>query len=446
MGQHRSSASPRRILVVQLHGDYREAYERIRNGGPEYYYGQRYSVDAVAQLRRGPGDEVATLCGFTDEPYDELVAPGVRAIGAGFKTRVDDRALVRLVRDYKPTHLVLRVKVLRLLRWAVRQEIPSVVVLGESLSKGRIGTKIRNRAIVRALNKDAIRWVGAYGISSARSFARAGVRPDKIVPWDFLFERPESFATKRLRSSKPPWNLCFVGSLVEGKGVGDILEAAAQLKENGIEVRLDIAGPDTDGHWAALGEELGLGEQINFRGLVPTDEAISMMREADAVLVPSRHRYPEGFPLVIAHAIQAGTPLIASDHPRFREHLQDGNNALICPQADPAALAGCIRGLLTDPALYARLSSSTRASWSALSLPVKFAELITRWLSASERDRNWLHAHRLTSDVYTTLAPPQGIGLPGLKPEHAASSPQPKPAAVASKAARSEAVSSSSTS
>ncbi|NEQ88464.1 MAG: glycosyl transferase family 1, partial [Moorea sp. SIO2I5] len=39
-----------RLLIIQYAGDYREAFERLANGGPETYYAQKYSVDSVAEI------------------------------------------------------------------------------------------------------------------------------------------------------------------------------------------------------------------------------------------------------------------------------------------------------------------------------------------------------------------------------------------------------------
>jgi glycosyltransferase involved in cell wall biosynthesis len=391
-----------RVLVVQLHGDYREAYQRLHGGGDEYYYGQRYSVDAVAGAARHV-DEVATLCGFTSEPYNEVLAPKVRALGAGFQARASQATLLRLVREYDPTHLVIRTAHSGLLRWAVRNRRPSIAVLAESLPSGGPRTSLRNRLIVRSLNHDVISWVGAYGLSSAHDYARLGVHADKIIPWDFLFERPSSFSVKQLRTVKPPWRVFFVGSLVEGKGVGDLLDALAHLKSTGYDVRLKVVGRDVDGTWTARAAKLGLEGQVDFIGLMPTKTLVPLMREADAVLVPSRHSYSEGFPLTIVHALESCSPLIASDHPMFQDHLEDGVNAVIFPAGDYVALAESIRRLLSDPALYERISMNCQPTWDSLSLPVKFGELVDRWIHDSAEDREWLASHRLTSGLYPAL-------------------------------------------
>ena len=83
----------KRLLFIQFAGDYRDAVRRFSQGGDETYYAQKYSVNFVAELAQKV-DEVATLCCLTDQPYNELLENGVRAMGAGFKETVHLHPLI----------------------------------------------------------------------------------------------------------------------------------------------------------------------------------------------------------------------------------------------------------------------------------------------------------------------------------------------------------------
>ena len=72
-----------RLTIVQYGGDYRETYNRFAKGGKETYYAQRYSVNLVGSLAQRL-DQVAVICGVSEERYDTLLENGVRAIGAVF--------------------------------------------------------------------------------------------------------------------------------------------------------------------------------------------------------------------------------------------------------------------------------------------------------------------------------------------------------------------------
>ena len=68
-------------------GDYREGYSRLAAGGQETYHSQRYSVETTATIGRKFGN-VGVLCCIGNEPYDEVMTDGVRAMGdRSFGTR-----------------------------------------------------------------------------------------------------------------------------------------------------------------------------------------------------------------------------------------------------------------------------------------------------------------------------------------------------------------------
>ncbi len=64
-------------------------------------------------------------------------------------------------------------------------------------------------------------------------------------------------------------------------------------------------------------------------------------------------------------ALACGTPLITGDTPAARELLTDGENALLVPPGDPAALAEAMRRVAADPELAKRLSNGGRAVYEA---------------------------------------------------------------------------------
>ena len=124
------------------------------------------------------------------------------------------------------------------------------------------------------------------------------------------------------------------------------------------------------------------------------------MRKADLVLIPSRHEYPEGFPMTIYEALCSRTPIIASDHPMFQNFLIHRVNAMIFPAMNSKALAEIIQKVLSDATLYNSLSLAAPEAWKQLQIPVKWADMIHRWLNHSAENQNWLFAHTLASKGY----------------------------------------------
>lgn len=387
-----------RVMIFQLNGDYREAYHRLKEGGEEYYYGQRRSVSAVANLAPDV-EEIAVLCGNTAERYDEILAPGLRAIGAGLNGRSSLVALVRLINAYNPTHLVINDVHPLILAWPLIRRRPAMVMMANSFPESGLRSRLRNQLSIAMLNSKVFKWFGAYGLTAAQDYNRQGIHREKIIPWDFIKKEPPVFEPKTLRSTQPPWQLFYVGSLIEEKGVGNILDAIARLKSKNISVQLKIAGLDHENMWARRAEELGIKSEVDFLGLVPNASLGTRMREADAVLVPSWHSYPEGFPLVIVQALESCSPIIASDHPMFCNHLKDEQTAVLFPAGRVDALANAITRLLTNPVMYQTISANSEHNWQSLNLPVKHQDLLEKWIRNTQKDRAWLSQHCLSSSA-----------------------------------------------
>ena len=388
-----------RLTIVQYAGDYREAWERFEAGGKANYQAQRYSVGFVGSLAHQL-DQVAVICALTDEPYDVILPNNVRAIGAGLKPGFHPRELIPVLSRTAPDRLCLTTPMTPLLRWARSNRVRTITAMADSFRRGGIKAAIRHRILASELNRPNVEWVGNHQIGACLSLLDIGVNRDKIIPWDWPPSHRPSDHDPRVAKNSGPLELVYVGSVVEAKGVGDLLGALKKLKQEGVPPSLTVIGHDPDGRMTGLAESLGLKDDVRFAGLIANEDVPAAMREADVVVIPSRHEYPEGLPLTIYEALAARTPIIASDHPMFFGALTHEQTALVFPASKADALASAIRRLGADPELYARLSLNSEAAWQALQLPVTWGELVERWLADTPEDAAWIRDHRLASGLY----------------------------------------------
>jgi glycosyltransferase involved in cell wall biosynthesis len=393
-----------RLLIVQYAGDYREAAQRFAEGGEETYYAQKYSVDAVAEIGKQI-EEVAVLCCMTTEPYNEILPNGVHAIGAGFNKEIQVKKIIELIEEQKPTHLIVRTPILEIFRWAIKNKVKTIAILADSFSPEGVRNKIKNYWLTNLLNHDQITWIFNHGINASLSLKEIGTNPNKIIPWDWpALVTPDDFQPKILRKNVYKWNLVYIGSLTESKGVGDILESIEKLRANNLSVNLKIAGGGKTEAFINKAKQLKIEDCVEFLGLVPNKAVVHLMREADLVLIPSRHEYPEGFPMTIYEALCSRTPIIASDHPMFQNKLKSGINAMIFQAGNSISLSACIEKILSDPELYQNISVASADAWKKLQIPVKWADMINRWLDDSPENQQWLFDHRLSSKHYNSPA------------------------------------------
>jgi glycosyltransferase involved in cell wall biosynthesis len=374
----------RSIVIVQYAGDYAEAYRRLAGGGKENYYAQRYSIEVVADLVRDD-TAVAVICCTSEADEDTVLANGVRSINLRSPGGVDEQRVWRAVQSCAPTHLCLRSPLTRVLRAALRSgSIASVLLtLADSFEERSWRARLRAWRLKRLLNHPKVLAVGNHGVSASRSLRRIGVLPSKIIPWDWPHQvSPRQSPVKSAPAAKT-WSIFFVGLLIESKGVGDVIRAVRRLADDGIRVTLDCAGRGDVARFEALARELDVAAQVTFLGMLPHSEVVPAMKRADLVVIPSRHDYPEGFPMTVYEALSSRTPIIASDHPMYAPHLSRTAAAAIFPAADCVAIAEAVKSLMADPAAYASLSAASADSWDQLQLPVTWGELLTEWL----RDR-----------------------------------------------------------
>jgi glycosyltransferase involved in cell wall biosynthesis len=389
-----------RLVIVQYAGDYAEVFECLAKGGSETYYAQKYSVDAVTEMAKR-AESVTVICCTSPEFNEKVLDNRVRTIACGFSYPINSKKLIELIAKQNPTHLIMRTILPDVFKWAIKKKIRTIAVFAESIATTTWFQKFRNYFLAKLLNNKQIEWVGTYGITSSLLFNKIGVKPDKIIPWDFLIEsNPGSLSPKEIPADLKTWKLFYAGLLIQSKGVGDILEAVAKLRERNISVHLKMAGKGEEEFFSQRVEQLQIKDSVEFLGIVPTQTLEPLMRESDLVLVTSRHEYPEGFPLTIQHALRTRTPIVASDHPMFKTHLKHGVNAMIFEAGNSQALAECIEKVISDSALYHNLSVASHSTWHELRLPVKWAELIDRWLDDSPESKQWLFEKRLAAEYY----------------------------------------------
>ncbi|MCW2804242.1 MAG: hypothetical protein QOF52_1919 [Propionibacteriaceae bacterium] len=164
-------------------------------------------------------------------------------------------------------------------------------------------------------------------------------------------------------TDRPPV-IAAVGRLVEKKGFGDLIDAAALLRDAGREFRIDLVGA---GEWEArLAEQirdLDLDRHVRMLGALPQSEVIKVVGGAAAFAAPcivGEDGNRDGLPTVLLEAMALGTPCVATPVTGIPEVIVDDITGLLVPQRDPAALAAALDRLLDDVTLRSSLAKSAR--------------------------------------------------------------------------------------
>ncbi|MGB6299320.1 MAG: glycosyltransferase family 4 protein [Rivularia sp. (in: cyanobacteria)] len=388
-----------RLLIAQYAGDYRKTFYLVRNKGIETYNAQKYVIDTVTNISKQI-DEVILLCCHTKEIYNQEIEPGIRVISAGVEPYENIGQILKIIQEQKPTHLIVHFPIVDIFNWAIKHQVKLMALFADCFLPINWKQRIRNYYQAKIFNHQQVDWVANHGLNACYSLQKIGVNPDKIIPWDLKHEiNPQPFKVKKLKPNLSSINLVYVGLIDERKGVGDIITAIAKLRHI-PPINLKIAGSGDITKLQRRAEKLQISKQVKFLGLISQKQVIEIMRDADAVVVPSWHKYPEACPFTIYESLCTHTPIIASDHPMFRGNLIHRQNAMIFPERKPKLLAQSIQELFASEELYHRISLNSEASWEHLQMPVKWGDLITNWLFDSPVNQKWLSDRSLSSGLY----------------------------------------------
>jgi glycosyltransferase involved in cell wall biosynthesis len=149
------------------------------------------------------------------------------------------------------------------------------------------------------------------------------------------------------------FRLLFVGRLAPQKNVSLLLRAVALVSSP---VELVIVGDGEDRPMLEqLAASLGV-RSVRMVGPKAGDELVSWYRWADAFVLTSRR---ESTGLVLLEAMAAGLPVIATAAAGVVDTV--GDDGLLTPPHDPAAFAGAVDHLASDPELRSELASRGHA-------------------------------------------------------------------------------------
>lgn len=149
--------------------------------------------------------------------------------------------------------------------------------------------------------------------------------------------------------------ICHVGRFSEQKNHMAIVEAAALMRQSGIDASFDLYGEGSLMNYVRdAADKAGVANMLIFHGL--TDNVPGTMRAADVFILPSLW---EGVPMVVAEAMAAGLPIVASQVGGVPDMIEDGVDGLLC---DPTglSLAERLGVLLADKSQRQSLGISAR--------------------------------------------------------------------------------------
>jgi glycosyltransferase involved in cell wall biosynthesis len=147
--------------------------------------------------------------------------------------------------------------------------------------------------------------------------------------------------------------------MLRDKGVVDFVEAASMLKKAGVKARFVLVGETDAGNptaisveqlrkWADSGDVEWWGHRANMQEVIG---------QSHVVCLPSLR---EGVPKVLIEAAACGRPIVTTDAPGCREIVRHGENGLLVPVHNSAALADALRVMVLNADVRANMGRRGR--------------------------------------------------------------------------------------
>jgi len=165
--------------------------------------------------------------------------------------------------------------------------------------------------------------------------------------------------TRVIKNNSNHLNILFYGKFIPLQGIAYIIKAAKILEKN-KEISFEIIGSGQ------------LSEEINNLAQKLRLQNVSFIEWADYQRLPyhiqkadiclgifgNTHKARRGIPIKVYEALAMKKPVITGDSPAAREVFQPNVNAVLCPMANPEALAESILLLKKDEELRWKIAEA----------------------------------------------------------------------------------------
>jgi glycosyltransferase involved in cell wall biosynthesis len=220
----------------------------------------------------------------------------------------------------------------------------------------RIGRFAMNHAVrIRVISHAIFDQVKEQGISESK-IRLISLRVDLTLfnPNGFV----ESIRRTLYVGDKVGTTIGYIGRLVDGKGLEDLLIAMSKVKSQRSNVILVIygAGP-LEPKLRKMAKELDIESKIEWRGFVPYSKVPEALAQIDIFVYPSWH---EGFGRSIMEALAMEKAVVATNVGGIPDLIQDGENGFLIAPHKPTELAEKLNKLIGDKDLREKFGKTGR--------------------------------------------------------------------------------------
>ncbi|MEK6710023.1 MAG: glycosyltransferase [Nitrospinota bacterium] len=197
----------------------------------------------------------------------------------------------------------------------------------------------------------------AGGQTARERLLRRGARPGRVEVLHQFGLDPELFRPASAEEAPSVFTVGFAGRFVRDKGVDLMMEALGGLEG---EWRALLVGDGPMRAWAQ-GWAASMGGRAELPGWVGHEEVPALLRRMSVLVLPSRTTpgWAEQFGHVLIEGMSCGAVPVGSSSGEIPHVI--GQEGLVFPEGDAAALRAALRRLRDEPSLRERLAGAARA-------------------------------------------------------------------------------------
>lgn len=367
-----------RLAIVATHPItyYVPLYRALaRHGGLDVraFFASRVGLDKTYDP--GMGVEIAWKTDLLGGYEHEFLPGAEHILHTGFSV-VDNKGVGAVLARFRPDvvliHGYMWKTALRTLAWCRLERVPAMMISDGSLHSGTGAMTGRLRAVVLpmilrqfsaflGIGDANERYLQIFGVPRERIFRVPVIDDEGFWAYRARREAPRTAMRSELGLRENDLAVLFVGKLIARKRPGDLLAALqrlAALPPTPRPVQALFAG---DGEQRAELEAVAARAQLpaQFLGFVNIDRLPSYYCAADVLVHPAEI---EAYGMIVLEAAILGLPLVVSDKVGAvgpTSAARPGENALIHPCGDVAALTERIVRLASEPETLARLAEAS---------------------------------------------------------------------------------------
>lgn len=193
------------------------------------------------------------------------------------------------------------------------------------------------------------------------------------------------------QGKRDPALVFSVGRMIEKKGFIHLIRAAALLRDEGVPLRVEIAGDGREKkRLLSEIERLELSQHVHLLGPISQEQVQQRLRNAACFVLPcvcAADGNVDALPTVLLESLASGCPSISTRISGVPEIIEEGVSGLLAEPGDEAALAKAIARVLLSPSLAAQLGRQGRVRAEQRFDVQTNVDVFASWLRRRNADR-----------------------------------------------------------